>query len=335
MNENRYLSNKVARALLPIIFIIFCALSIIGFKEKLSEFDTSFMLRRFTYKFTMNLRFFVLKDRFYNNTYTKDHKWLSFINVLSLDDYQNVIPFTTEELQRIQNNLDNLNDELNKMGIKFYVIMPPNKNTIYPEYLLPEIPILSEKSRLSQLIEFQRENGSVKIIDVRKRLNELKHSELIYYETDTHWNPRGAYEGYRALIEVIQDEFPTVIPIELDACTITKDQKWMGDLSRMSGWLEAYSTFDEIEPFPNDQSSKRIETIDEIQYTYFENNYSDLPKAIIYRDSFFTAIQPYLAQNFRELIDIWSYQIDMDLIREEKPDIVIFLITERSLQVLL
>lgn len=324
--------KKISLMILPVLFIVFCVLSLIGFKGKLSEFDTNFVTRKLSYTIAMNFRFFVLEDNFYNEVYTRDHNWLSHINNTSLDDFQNVNPLTAEELQRIQRNLDSFQAELKKMGIEFYIIMPPNKNTIYPEYLKPEIPVIGNKSRLSQLIDYQLENGSVKVIDIRERMNQLKQEETVYYETDTHWNPRGAYEGYRALIEVIQQDFPNVKPITLEDCEITEAQKWQGDLSRMSGWLEAYSTFDQILPPSNTKSTLRTETIDGVKYAYFENDSPELPKAIIYRDSFFTVMQPYLAQNFRELIDIWTYKIDLNLIREEKPDIVIFLMTERIIQ---
>ncbi len=334
MSGNVIKPNKMARALLPVVFVIFCALSIFRFKDKLSDFDTTFMLRKFTYKLTMNFRFFVLKDKFYNETYTKDHHWLSYINNISLDDFQNVIPFTSEELQKIQNNLDNVAAELDQMGIKFYVIIPPNKNTVYPEYLLPEIPIFADQSRLSQLIDFQREHGTVKVIDVRERLNELKRNELVYYETDTHWNPRGTYEGYRAMIEAIQKDFPTIKPIELNDCKISKAKTMPGDLSDMSGWLNIHSTYDVITPNIKDQVTSRTEYIDGIRYVFFENIVSDLPKAFIFRDSFFSS-EPFLQYNFRELTAISSYKIDMDLIRSEKPDVIILLMTERSLHALL
>lgn len=335
MNGNKYhekKSNKLGQMILPIFFTILCISSFFGFKGNLSDFDTTFGLRKLTYTAAMNLRFFVLKDNFYNETYTRDHRWLSHTNNLSLDDYQNVTPLTSEELEQIQSNLDNFEAELAKLGIKFYVIMPPNKNTIYPEYLAPEIPVIGGESRLSQLIDYQRENGSVKVIDIRDRLNNLKQEELIYYQTDTHWNPRGAYEGYRALIEVIRKDFPSVEPIALEECQITKAQKWQGDLSRMSGWLDAYSTFDAILPPSNPDSTVSKEVINDVQYAYFQNGSTELPKAIIYRDSFFTVMQPFMAQNFSELIDIWSYEVDLNLIEQEKPDIVIFLMTERIIQ---
>lgn len=299
------------------------------------DFDSTFSFRKLAYTIAMNVRFFVIKDNFFNEVYTRDHYWLSHINNLSLDDYQNVTPLTTEELQKIQINLDNLQAELTKMGIKFYVIMPPNKNTIYPEYLTPEIPVIGNQSRLSQLLEYQLDHGSVKIIDIRERLNRVKQAERVYYETDTHWNPRGAFEGYRALIETIQKDFPSVKPLDLEDCQITKAQKWQGDLSRMSGWLNAYSTYDAIIPPSNPKSTVRKEKIDDVQYTYFENESPELPKAIIFRDSFFTVMQPFMAQNFSELIDIWTYKVDFDLIEQEKPDIVIFLMTERIIQRLL
>jgi hypothetical protein len=325
-------SKKIGQMILPILFAMLCASSLIGFKGKLAEFDTNFSLRKLTYTAAMNFRFYILKDNFFNDVYTKDQHWLSYINDASLDDYQNVTPLTAEELQRIQNNLDNFQMELAKMGIKFYIIMPPNKNTIYPEYLMPEIPIIGEKSRLSQLIKYQRENGSVKIIDIRGKLNNLKREELIYYETDTHWNPRGAYEGYRALIDVIQKDFPRVKPVALEDCEITEAQQLQGDLSKMSGLLGAYSTYNAILPSSNKKSTIKKEKIDDVQFTYFTIDSPELPKAMIYRDSFFTAMQPYLAQNFRELVDIYTYKVDPDLIKEEKPDIVIFLMTERIIQ---
>lgn len=328
-------SKKIGKFILPVIFLAFCVSSLFGFKGKLSEFDTTFGIRKITYTAVMNFRFFFLKDNFFNEVYTRDHHWLSHINDISLDDYQNVIPLTPDELNQIQINLDNFQTELTKMGIKFYFIMPPNKNTIYPEYLIPEIPVIGDKSRLSQLVEYQRENGIVKVIDIRDRLNNLKQEELIYYQTDTHWNPRGAYEGYIALIETIQKDFPSVEPVSLEDCQITKTQKWQGDLSRMSGWLEAHSTYDSILPPSTTNNTVRSEKIDDVQYAYFENESTELPTAIIYRDSFFTVMQPFLAQNFRELIDIWTYEIDLDLVKEINPDIVIFLMTERIIQRLL
>lgn len=331
-NKNDKFLLKLGQIILPVSFILLCLSSLIGFKGSLSEFDTEFGIRKFAYTITMNFRFFLLKDNFFNEVYTREHNWLSHINDVSLDDYQNVTPLTHEELQRIQTNLDNFEAELTKLGIKFYFIMPPNKNTIYPEYLEPEIPVIAEKSRLSQLMEFQRENGSVKVIDIRDRLNEIKQEETIYYETDTHWNPRGAYEGYRVLIEIIQEDFPNVKPLALEECEIRENQKWQGDLSRMSGWLEAYSIYEAILPPINPNSTVRQAKIDDVQFTYYENDSNELPNAIVYRDSFFTVMQPFLAQNFDELIDIWTYDIDLDLIKEKQPDMVIFLMTERIIQ---
>lgn len=326
------LTKLIGNAILPTAICILCIFNFIGYKGKLTEFDSKFRLRKPTYTLAMNSRFLFLKDNFFNDTYTRDHKWLMYIDDLSLGDHQNTIPLTPDELQRIQTNLDNFQTQLAKMGIKFYIIMPPNKNTIYPEYLTPEIPIIGDESRLSQLIDYQREHGSVKVIDIRDRLNEIKQEEIIYYETDTHWNPRGAFEGYRALIEVIRTDFPIVTPIGLEECDITPDQNFHGGLSEISGWIKAYSKFDEIVPKERVNNVVSKEKIGDVRFAIFENDSVELPSAIIYRDSFFTAMQPYLAQNFSKLIDVWTYKIDLNLIREESPDIVIFLMTERIIQ---
>lgn len=126
------------------------------------------------------------------------------------------------------------------MDNKFCVIMPYNKNAIYPEYLTPEIPVIRDKSRLSQLIEYQLENGLEKVVDIRELIGQIKQGETVYYKTDTYWNPSGEYEGYRALIEVIKEDFPIVTSIGLEECDITPDQKFHGSLRGKSGWIKIY-----------------------------------------------------------------------------------------------
>ena len=131
---------------------------------------------------------------------------------------------------------------------------------------------------------------------------------------------------------MIQKDYPNVKPVELEDCVINEAQEFQGDLSKMAGWLDAYSTYDAITPPSNPKSTVRREKIGDVPYVYFENESPELPNAIIFRDSFFTVMQPFLAQNFNELIDVKAYIVDLEWIEQEKPDIVIFLMTERIIQ---
>jgi hypothetical protein len=56
-----------------------------------------------------------------------------------------------------------------------------------------------------------------------------------------------------------------------------------------------------------------------------------LPKAVLFRDSFFTKLVPFFAPHFRRSVYYWQYKFDCAVIDQEKPDIVIQQIAEREL----
>ena len=48
-----------------------------------------------------------------------------------------------------------------------------------------------------------------------------------------------------------------------------------------------------------------------------------LPKAVLYRDSFGSALVPFLAEHFERMVTLWEYDVVPEAIREERPDVVI------------
>lgn len=57
------------------------------------------MFQKFYYTLAINFQPLILKDNFFNNAYTKGHKWFIYIDDLSLGSHQNVTPITPDELQ--------------------------------------------------------------------------------------------------------------------------------------------------------------------------------------------------------------------------------------------
>ena len=62
---------------------------------------------------------------------------------------------------------------------------------------------------------------------------------------------------------------------------------------------------------------------------------SNLPKAVVYRDSYFNLVMPYFSENFRECIYIWSYEMTKEPIEKEKPEFVVLEMTEATIDRLL
>jgi hypothetical protein len=57
-----------------------------------------------------------------------------------------------------------------------------------------------------------------------------------------------------------------------------------------------------------------------------------LPRVVVLRDSFASAMVPLLAEHFRRSVFLWRYDFAADIIEQERPDVVIWLMTSRRLQ---
>lgn len=55
----------------------------------------------------------------------------------------------------------------------------------------------------------------------------------------------------------------------------------------------------------------------------FEHPNKQLPKAVMFRDSYTNTMMPYLNEHFSRIAYYWSFPIRDDLVLKEKPDIVI------------
>ncbi|HSH66680.1 MAG TPA: hypothetical protein VLB84_13025, partial [Bacteroidia bacterium] len=63
----------------------------------------------------------------------------------------------------------------------------------------------------------------------------------------------------------------------------------------------------------------------------FENKNKDLPRLLLIRDSFGTFIIPFLSESFSHstcIFDAWKYKLNEDIFKNEKPQIMIYLIYE-------
>ena len=231
-------------------------------------------------------------------------------------------------------------------GIQYLLVVPPNKQTIYPEFVMRDWQKIHGQSRLKQLQEVFSSSHPEEFLDLTSVLRNKKHTGLLYYQSGTHWTPSGAYYGYIAMAEKIERFFPE-IRFERDfnftepiarRCASQKDT--CGDLTKM---LLDFTPFEEAvrqrksydyrarrRPFtlhlsglPNEPDRPSI--IKKCQGKQL--------KAVVFRDSFFTALDPYFSENFSQVVYLWkSYDKKNmeEILKVFKPDIVIEEIVERN-----
>lgn len=280
-----------------------------------------------------------LGNRVFDNSLIGKNGWLFYTGEDSVPDYQNTFPFTNEELKTIQLKLDKLSTRLADQGIHLLVVVPPNKNTIYSDYLPQEIPIIGPKSRLDQIIDYQKENGQEKVLDFRSVLLAARNKMPVYYRTDTHWNDYGAFLAYQEIMTVMQSWFPdikahTLADFELvpgintgDIAVnmikypeISEEALRLVPLFERAYSIKAWDQQNEPKTGPN-----QVTTIPD----------STLPKLMMYHDSFTTNLMPFLSDHFRQVDYYRGFSIDMANIANEKPDVVVIELTERYLGQLL
>ena len=143
--------------------------------------------------------------------------WLELSTVPSLDNYQNVPILPPGGLKSIQKNLKILYDKLRERNITLVVVIVPNKSTIYPDKMPSEIQKIGAQSELDLLVDLLQKKGPPVLIDLRPALQEARQKKQIYYTTDTHWNPYGAFSAYRAIMNRLSQSYPELAPRKISS----------------------------------------------------------------------------------------------------------------------
>ncbi len=232
-------------------------------------------------------------------------------------------------------------------GIAYILVIPPNKHSIYPEFLPENIAPFKGTSRFEQLIEFTEKVGLPFLVDLSRPLRAAKNGRELFYKTDTHWNLRGAFIGFTAILEALQKRFPdtaftadfTLGPDITESCV---ESQGLCDLALMAMQSEEASiTYQLLAPYeacsqPYNLESYGFSNLDERQDkpSFARRCESRQLTALIFRDSFFDSIEPILSENFRRAIYLWKTYNEENIeqaLKIQHIDVVIDEIVERSL----
>jgi alginate O-acetyltransferase complex protein AlgJ len=149
-----------------------------------------------------------------------------------------------------------------------------------------------------------------------------------YLPTAIHRAP-GAFIGYREILTRIGQQPLAYDPVEKTT------EGW--DLARMMGLNDIIHEEDR-QLQPRAPRHAKVVEIDRPDPTWnvgrvaLEVNNSALPRLVMFRDSFGSALVPFLAEHFRRSVFLWQYDFDPQVIEKEKPAWVILLITSRRMQ---
>ena len=265
----------------------------------------------------INLSLFCLVDN--TSVIRGKDGWYFFDNGISVQDYRGQNLYSETELVEIVSKVLETDEYFENLGIEFAIILAPNKEEIYGEYMPTWYTRLSDVTRYDQLAGSLRELTDVPIIAPKQYFLENR-DRLWYFKTDTHWNEAGGFVAGQMLIEALGGT-----PVSVDDVVIPYDYRGPGDLALLfhmpEAFLEDYfcivhGYYDEVEvelerPFGNEMlvRARAPEAPDERNIAF-------------YRDSFASVMVDKLSRYFKE-VDYYHWQaFQPEYIEEKLPDVL-------------
>jgi alginate O-acetyltransferase complex protein AlgJ len=266
-----------------------------------------------------------------------DDDWLYYH--LAARDYRRATSFEPGRLDAWVRALRRRQEWLAARGIRFLFVVVPDKDTIYPEHLPPALVDRPPESLLDQLLRRLREQTRVEVVDVRQPMLAAREQlGLLYHPADTHWNDLGAWVGYTAIVErLARIGFPALSPLPLSAF----DRGRMDSLRDLADMLGLHDRYPGESPKlhlrtrrahlhrTSGATSTFVPRETKVQVSEVAD--ASLPRAVMFRDSFATAMLPMLSQHFSRIVYVWSDDVDERFVEAERPDVVIAELLERKI----
>ena len=253
------------------------------------------------------------------------------------NSYSNVVneslgfeKFSDKKLEKIKNNILSRKKWLKENDISFYIAVAPNKHVVYKENL--PFKFLTKTTRKQQLLKYIKSKINFNIIDLGQQFTLKKKKHRLYRKYDSHWNDLGAFYAAQTLVSEIKKEY------DIENLKLTN---YKIDSVKSNGGISKtinYKTKEMRLVLKPRHKDSMIDLATAKYYsdpTIYESRYKNPSKKIkvlLFRDSFSSALIPFLNHTFGETTFIWSHNFDKDLILKEKPDIVIMEYVERYIE---
>jgi len=279
--------------------------------------------------------------------------WLFYADDDAMTQYRNLLPLMKEQSIDLVKKIREQHEFCRNKGIRYLLLVAPNKISIYPEHKPSWLTAREAPNLMDQLVTSLRNETDVPVVDLRRVMLEFKQESVygkdypLYWKTDTHWTRMGAFLACKGTIDTLRKWFPKVPEINYSNVKTKIGFRNGGDLAKMVGMDQNVV---EVSPVLNPKQSAAAKEI-EIPMSYkslyalkgdsdprfliAESWNRELPKAVMFRDSFGNALTSLLSEHFSRIVYRWhflkTFHFDIDLIDRESPDVVIYQVVERSL----
>ena len=242
----------------------------------------------------------------------------------SLNDYRR-IGLRQEQLNAAVRNLALMQEYAEGKGAVFVFTIAPNKNSLYPEHMPASIARSRERSN-AERISFLLKKSGVNYADLFSAIRA--EEEILYFQTDSHWNARGAaLAADRLLTAVGRDSayYSSSYDPGPDHTGDLYEMLYPAGSFREQDWTYACGFSYHTAKDPNGGNAISIES----------ENPDGTGTLLCWRDSFGVSLYPYLAESFEKAKFSRSTSYDLAQMETEETSVVMIELVERNLDYLL
>lgn len=253
-----------------------------------------------------------------------------------LDHYRGLKQYTESEQAALINEFSKRAAFLKKQNCKFLLVVIPSKKEIYPEFVPAEYFKYTKKTATDQLISFTKQIDNFDIIDLRPVLLQSKKLyPEIYHRYDHHWNDYGAFVAYDTIVGYMQQFWPVGQKHQISDYNEVIKETNAGSLAILLGVADKISFYRYYleSKFTNKATllERRYASPERFPYPFaYEKRYQQsndsLPRLMMVNDSFGEYLYPNLAEHASYsifLFDNWEFNLHVDKLANENPDLFI------------
>jgi hypothetical protein len=262
--------------------------------------------------------------------------WLYFLGENMINNFLGNTKLPPGRLKDQQDKLEKRRDLLAARGIKYLIVIAPNKESAYPQYLPAWLRQSATTTKTDQFVNYMRLHSTVEVLDLRLVLRKAGEREPVFYKIDTHWNLMGGFIAYEAVLSKLSGQIPGLVPAALTNFDIQRTHGTGGDIARFAGAPaltdDNFYTFTPRAQLPM-QKFYYLDT-NQINWLRFGNlpvpepmiltttNSQCAGCIIVFGDSFAFALAPFLGCHFGK-VSVLNQNFNLGDIDQNKPILVI------------